>query len=577
MEEILNKIEEFKKYVERKNELDVKKSEIKKKEAEIKELSTKISMEMLGSATKPVLEEQIQEASQELENMKLEYRTNYSKAEQDFNADKEELRGIVQKELSSYKRKTEIEQAKENVNILKRETEHELEQKRKSTEQVVNKLEERRNRYSQIAEDARKDIGNAKKAFLDGKKVDQTQLGIARTDLEANSRKVDSITVQIEEAKNGLLAEIKEKGTEVENYEKEVNNYKPIEEHMDEVNDLEHLGFSINSMSFDKASDIDNNPNIVSIRAREEARKQQAKLAGAQATGPVPSQGTATQPTGSSPAQTTIINQSQQTAAPTQVITPKIKSITIGKKITIEYENGKVDSTKLSQRTARNISKLDGVGKSKIISDVTGEDIQLADEVLDKVDPTVIYLLQEAQTIGYVAQEHVKEVINNYIGALSGISDAKENINGLITYDRTGMDYWKPKTFISKIINHRYYKAMAEHMDAAKDFVKIIKDKKGKGLRDLISGRKQKLLDAGKAKASDLQKAAAQKVTGIADNTKTVVQGKAEGVKQAGKKFRNSLAAKLQVDEEKTLTDNSSDPKEQSASKSEPDKDEEGR
>ena len=566
MEEILQQIEKLESYEKNKQDLDNKQDEIKRKETELEGKKNKLTMSM-GSITAQVLEEEIEQDEANLNQEKAEYTSRNKEARENFEKDKGKLRELVNKELSYYKRRGEIEQYKKDLEAQKKQTEAQLKQKEEEKEQRKGVLLDNQDRYMELADEAKAAIDRATEDFQAGKNVDQANLRLAREDFEANNKKVADIDAQIDAIDNDFQAEVDMRKAELENSEREVNSYRAIEDHMDEIRNLEHLRDSISSMSFESVDKIKNNVVVSEIR-KKETEKQASKGDGEKQT-PGPQQGENGQQE-STRMQTTNgeaglgYNQAGQKqdldSQPTQVlsgkqdgdkeegeqeqapvITPKIKGITIGRKgVVIEYENGKTNSTEISLKEAKRISKMDASKKSELIDEIMGTKIPINAKYLNKIDANVLYALQKAGK-DEIPQEELKEVMGNYVMALVGKPESKKEISGLITYDRTGMDYWKPSTFISKIVNHRYYKTLEKHMLEAREFVKIKQDVRGRLLKDLISGRKTQLLNTGKQKVEDIRT--------FAGKTKDALgQGFEEGketARQKGEQFRKNLAEKI--------------------------------
>ena len=74
------------------------------------------------------------------------------------------------------------------------------------------------------------------------------------------------------------------------------------------------------------------------------------------------------------------------------------------------------------------------------------------------------------------------------------------------------MDYWKPTTFFSKIVNGKWYKQLDTYSDKAKDFTDIIFDLPGK-LRMALGKKDTKLLKKGKESAVDRNKRISENAT----------------------------------------------------------------
>ena len=135
----------------------------------------------------------------------------------------------------------------------------------------------------------------------------------------------------------------------------------------------------------------------------------------------------------------------------------------------------------------------------------------ISKETLKLIDPNVIYAFQNAKK-HKVEEKDVEKQVLGYIYALKGDKNYQDKLRGLITYDRTGMDYWKPSTFFSKIANGKWYKKLDSYSNKAKDFTDAIFDLPGK-LRMALGKKDTKLLEKAKESTVDRNKRISEKAT----------------------------------------------------------------
>lgn len=528
MEEILNGVDKLEGYIEAKKELDSKLAEISEKNRQLTEKSKEISINS-SSRILPVLEKEKQAMEEEKENLVQDYKTNRDNNASAFNKDKAELMELIKRELSQYKTREEIEQAKKDLEAQKKQAEVEIKQKQEEKEQRKGVLLDTQDKYMELADEAKAAIDRATEDFQAGKNVDQANLKLARDDFEANNKKVEDIDAQIDAIDKDFQAQVGRRTIQLQNYEKEVNSYKAIEDNMAEIRDLEHLRDNIFSMSFENVDKIKENTVILDIKRREAEKEAQQKSEESKQGEDGQRETITSQPTNVNgkmvygepalkqqaasldPDKTAIISEGDQTEIsdssskePTQDelenIKPRIESIIIGKNgVTLFYKNTKKGYSKIDRKVMKKISKLDAKGKAKLIEKISNKSQTFSKDALDKMDPNVIYALSKA-TEDEIPREDLIETMRNYAYALENGTNAQSEIKNLIAYDRTGMDYWRKGTFIDKIRNYGLYKNMTKYMGKAKDFALVIKDKKPESVKEFFQVKKPKFLESGKFK-----------------------------------------------------------------------------
>lgn len=277
MEEILNGIERLEGFSTRKEELDRKQTEINEKQNELKNLQNKRSI-TFNSITEPVLDEQIHTLETEIEGLNNSYREDRKKAESEFDSEKANLRESIKKQLSLYKRKNTIDQERkkglEEVAKGRKEAEEEFNKRNgEMTEKIAQELN-RKSIYQKILDDAKATHKKMVQEFSEGKTVNQADLRSILDEISANEKKIKDINLSISRMQQQFENDKQTRIAELNDYEARINNYKTVEDNMEEIDDLEHLLMSLNSFSFGNMNMLKNSPVIVSLRTRKEKEKE---------------------------------------------------------------------------------------------------------------------------------------------------------------------------------------------------------------------------------------------------------------------------------------------------------------
>ena len=224
----------------------------------------------------------------------------------------------------------------------------------------------------------------------------------------------------------------------------------------------------------------------------------------------------------------------------TPVSKTKIKGIKIGKKIKIEYENSDVKKVKIKFKKMKKIMKKTSEQKEKDVKELLkGLEIENIDkDILDKVDPNVIYAFQNAKK-NKVEDKDIEKLTLGYIYALGGSKSDQDSLKGFITYDRRGMDYWKIRTIIPKLRHGKQYQKLGEYLMHSEKFADFIMDKQSKIGKWLGLGENKGLLKAGTENETDRNKRISEKATkGLA------------GKDEESKKEKQKPMKSLEIDED---------------------------
>lgn len=556
MEDILEKIGELESFTDKKKELDSKQAEIDSKQAELKQMKSKYELARRSIAA-PALKEQLEAAESEVEGLQSDYIRNYKEIAEEFTNKKSELRDLIDSKLSRYKRPEQIDSAKQRLEDMNNEARQDWETRSQEANTQISELRSKQEIYEQLVKDAEATLKKMNDDILAGKNVDQANRRITIEELTANKNKVAHIEEQIKGIDQALNDETARRQGEIDVLKDEINNYKLLDENIDEIMELEHLRDTLISINLENVSKLPENVNVKAISTRikpaneniedleepdgiyeEEEPKEYEDMDKTGVIKEIKQEEIDTDNSGNSSGITTTTQTQEQTKdedqekQDTKIIKAKIKGIVLAKGITIEYENAKVKSSVIKPRKARKLAKSDRLTKQNMVTDINQEYIKLSDEVLEKMDPNVLNAFLEAIKSG-ISREDVIEMANKYMDALVGSSNAQADIKGLITYDRTNMDYWKPSTFLDKIINHKYYKTMARYMEKAKDFISVIEDKKTAKAKGFFAKRKIKLLGKGKDLVDNAKE--------LAGDTASMTIGIAEATKKSAKVFREEV------------------------------------
>ena len=605
MEEILNKINEMEHFEDRKNELDDKQADIKGKKEELKKLQEKRSMN-ISPITRPVLDEQIEDLESEIESLNESYKQESQIAREEFNNVKEELRKLIERQKSLYKRKDNLEQEKakglEEVAKQRKEAEEEF---AKRNEEIIEKVAEEWNKkriYQQMLDDATATHEKMVKAFSEGKVVDQVSAKGVLEEITANEKKIKDIDLKISGMQQEFENDKQARMAELDDYEDRINNYKSIEDNMEEIDDIEHLEMSLNSFTFDNVDIIKSNPVITSLRQRGQQidlEQKQEELeeeiepsddAGSRESEDVRDSDNdeiSTEEAGEEiveedeqydsdkrkaldsldktdvgmdyGASQAIYgnddNKEQEESDNEQTVKDSektsLKGITIRDGITIDIEkDGETNQIEIDFKKAKKNNKMTENEKIEAVRELINDDEYFKDfdidTIIHDIDPHIILGLKKASD--YVPLEEIRQKTQTYLEALNGDNVSKKEMKEFITYDMRKRSSLSQLNFIKRISNYRYFRDVRRYIDSTKDLVTVIKDKAPSRLEGLLKGRKVKLLSAGKERIDDVTQNLKEK----ADNVKDVLDDTAARGKIRVSAFKKGYQVYQQEYQEKT-------------------------
>lgn len=605
MEEILNKINEMEQFEDRKNELDNKQADIKGKEVELKKLQEKRSMN-ISPITRPVLDEQIEDLESEIESLNESYKQESQIAREEFNNVKEELRNLIKRQKSLYKRKDNLDQEKakglEEVAKQRKEAEEEFS---KRNEEIIEKVAEEWNKrriYQQMLDDAKATHEKMVKAFSEGKVVDQANAKSVLEEITANEKKIKDIDSKISGMQQEFENDKQARMAEIDDYEDRINNYKSIEDNMEEIDDIEHLEMSLNSFTFDNVDVLKSNPVIASLRQRGQQidlEQKQEELdeeiepsddAGSRESEDV--RDSDNDEISTEEADEEIVeedeqydsdkrkaldsldktdvgmdygasqaiygnddNKEQEESDNEQTVKDSektsLKGITIRDGITIDIEkDGETNQIEIDFKKAKKNNKMTENEKIEAVRELINDDEYFKDfdidTIIHDIDPHIILGLKKASD--YVPLEEIRQKTQTYLEALNGDNVSKKEMKEFITYDMRKRSRLSQLNFIKRISNYRYFRDVRRYIDSTKDLVTVIKDKAPSRLEGLLKGRKVKLLSAGKERIDDVTQNLKEK----ADNVKDVLDDTAARGKIRVSAFKKGYQVYQQEYQEKT-------------------------
>lgn len=521
MDEIYEKMSELIKSAEEEHSEDLNKK-VLEIENELNQIENQLQF-IQSSLTRPVLESNRNELQNQLNELKDRKQKEDKQNIEKFENSKKELLDLIDQKLEKFKSKTEINSNLENV---------------KQEKEKWNKL---------LAQNIEK-----RNAIMD--KIKNT--GFVDNNLDSFTQKIG-------------MAEGKLK--ELSNKEEEFKKYVPIEENIEEIQEIEHLkmrakGFNKNEiekitndpfyekMFLEKLEKemLDENKTDIESTLKDE---NEVKVTSEDEVEVIPENEIEVIP--EDEIEVISKNEMNDALGNTQeenVVEPKgknwekldieevrepnqsvsLKRIIIGKGVTIENNHGQQEKFKFKmvRKNLKNkdlYQMMETIGK--MMPEYSNESINK--EVLEKVDPNVIFALQRATDNYGVSKEQIGGVMSSYIKALNGEKQEGEKIKNFITYDRTKMDIWRTSSFLGKIINRKYFNELKKYQESAKEFVNIIEDTPRKKVTEwLIGSKPAKMLNAGKTIAGDKVKEKKQQVEELYENKKTQAQEYRDKIKR---------------------------------------------
>lgn len=513
MDEIYEKMSELIKSTEQEHSEDLNKK-ILETETELNQIENQLQF-IQSSLTRPVLESNRNELQNQLNGLKDRKQKEDKQNIEKFENRKKELLDLIDEKLEKFKSKTEINNNLEDVK-----------QEKEKWNKLLNKNIEKRN------------------AIID--KIKST--GFVDNNLDSLTQKIG-------------MAE--EKLKELSNKEEEFKKYVPIEENIEEIQEIEHLkmrarGFNKNEiekimndpfyekmlleksekeMSDENKTDIKStlkDEDEIEVTPEDEVEvipEDEIEVISESEMNDVlenAQEENAVEPKGNNWEKLDI----EEVSQPNQSVS--LKRIIIGKGITIENNNGQQEKFKFKM-VRKNLKNkdLDQMMETigKMMPEYSNESINK--EVLEKVDPNVIFALQRATDNYGVSKEQIGGIMSSYIKALNGEKQEEDKIKNFITYDRTKMDIWRTSSFLGKIINRKYFDELKKYQESAKEFVNIIEDTPRRKVTEwLIGSKPAKMLNAGKTIAGDKVKEKKQQVEELYENKKTQAQEYRDKIKR---------------------------------------------
>lgn len=550
---------------------EIKKSndEISNLEEQLNDTKNQLQFAALGSITRPTLESKESKLQKEIDDKKQENKDQYAKAQEKFESSKSEFIRAIDHELDLCKPKAEIEQAKKEVQAEKESWTKILEINREKMKSELAKMNDEGNytdanslnSYKQKIANANeklKEIGQ-KEYYLSNvmpiednikgiQALEQVKMiyeGMKLSDLFDEQRKKELKDKIYDVYK---INDKKEKETEQDS-KQEQGAKQEQDKDKEPDNESEPEPTQNSSQEPDKKAEPNTEPSSKSEPGTEpkkaelkqeldskSPKKLEPKVENKQEVNSdskyVPrhftSQGqTSTAKSASGLGTTSLAKTNLKTNVQPQ---RRIKGIIIDK-YGIKIKNNEDKGVAFNYNVLKENLKMSGEEKRKLLSGIL--ELSNADatsnELIDKMDPNVLFALQKANSEYGVDSHEVKSIVADYMQALDGNKAAQMSIRGLITYDRTRMDYLKPRSALGILLHKNEYKQLKEYQQSSKDFTRVINDLKVRTLKDWFYDHSVKKLQDGAHTVST-------KVVSVKEKGNKFRQDLREGVSKTGAK-----------------------------------------
>lgn len=213
---------------------------LKGKEKELKEMYENLQLKMIGTEERSEALKEYEDKKNKIEDIRSKKEVCDKDIEEKFEKQKKKIIEEIDKKLEIY------EQAKQEK--IKNQ------QEEKERNEKVSQLERRRNAYSKIAQNSRKDIANMLEKINNGERVNMDRLTDAQKEYSANSKKVINIEDEIKELN-----------------EKKIEISQDIEINPEEISDLQYLKFRIVGTKISELDKIKEDPFVDKYGKKEEA------------------------------------------------------------------------------------------------------------------------------------------------------------------------------------------------------------------------------------------------------------------------------------------------------------------
>lgn len=204
---------------------------LKGKEKELKEMYENLQLKMIGTEERSEALKEYEDKKNKIEDIRSKKEVCDKDIEEKFEKQKKKIIEEIDKKLEIY------EQAKQEK--IKNQ------QEEKERNEKVSQLESRRNAYSKIAQNSRKDIANMLEKINNGERVNMDRLTDAQKEYSANSKKVINIEDEIKELN-----------------EKKIEISQDIEINPEEISDLQYLKFRIVGTKISELDKIKEDPFV---------------------------------------------------------------------------------------------------------------------------------------------------------------------------------------------------------------------------------------------------------------------------------------------------------------------------
>ena len=218
---------------------------LKGKEKELKEMYENLQLKMIGTEERSEALKEYEDKKNKIEDIRSKKEVCDKDIEEKFEKQKKKIIEEIDKKLEIY------EQAKQEK--IKNQ------QEEKERNEKVSQLESRRNAYSKIAQNSRKDIANMLEKINNGERVNMDRLTDAQKEYSANSKKVIAVENEIKELN-----------------EKKIEAPEGAEITPEEISDLKYLKARVIGIKSNEIDKVKDDP-FVNKYGKEETAQEKDK------------------------------------------------------------------------------------------------------------------------------------------------------------------------------------------------------------------------------------------------------------------------------------------------------------
>ena len=231
MEEIEQMLKEMRELASENEAVNKMEEEINTQKANVERANQKIQLSMVGSVLREVAQNDYNNQVQKLADTEKQKEELTKEANEKFKEKQEGLLKAIDKEMATYKTKSELDK----INVAKK----------------MKEIKTRIPAYEKVAENAQATIDKLMADVNNGKQIDFGILSNAQEELKANKGKIESLNKEIDGYKAEGYREDVEYSDDIE--------YKELESNVDRVSDLQYLKLRVSGLKLnDLNKDFEN-------------------------------------------------------------------------------------------------------------------------------------------------------------------------------------------------------------------------------------------------------------------------------------------------------------------------------